>query len=251
MADSQNIQANPVAVCLAGTMESVLSTGHEQGMKLVAEGSARLCMQLKDEALMRQYLCVTVAPGLQYLQQAMTSVQNGGNEIHIEAFCQKLASCLRVIREIIRFCDKPAGSDGASHPLSDILNVLWPQLNGIVSIPASRQHQEVLSELLNIHGQLLSAVPDLVAPHFSGLIDLVVQAYEESHLPCALDYVAAAIEVFGENTDAAESFNQLLSHLSQCTCLYLTQERRPNECPEVRKLQEIFFAVPIYHLSIS
>jgi len=234
--------ANPLAKCLAGAMETSLASGGEEGKNIIfiAEGSTRLCMQIKDVGVLRQVLCITVTPVLRALQHALDAVRtagdgNGAAAAQLELSCQGVATCLRVLREVVRFCDEPKSSDETYH-LNDVLNALWPLLNDVVSTPACRQHAGVLSELLNVHGQLLSNAKQIVAPHFSALVTFVVQSFEETHLPCALDYVAAAVEAFGEDgADTEHSFSQLLAHLSQCACAYVTQEKRPNECPEVIK----------------
>jgi hypothetical protein len=90
--------------------------------------------------------------------------------------------------------------------------------------------------VLAVNEQLIRTVPDMVAPHFSQLMTFVVQAYEETHLPCTFDFVAAAVEAFGsKNAEFIQSFNQLLAHLSRCTYVYVTNEKRPSECPQVSK----------------
>ena len=104
----------------------------------------------------------------------------------------------------------------------------------------------MLSGLLDVHSQLLSVVPALIGPYFKDLISFVVKAYEESLCPSALDYVSAAVETFDTDTSIGAAagldengkiliFNQLLAHLCQHTFKYVTQTKRPNECPQVIK----------------
>jgi hypothetical protein len=87
----------------------------------------------------------------------------------------------------------------------------------------------VLSGVLDVHSQLLGVVPALISPS-------------------ALGYIAAAMESF----DAEESiagldekgrdiiFSQLLAHLCRCTFTYVTQTKRPSDCPHlIRALFEM------------
>ena len=99
----------------------------------------------------------------------------------------------------------------------------------------------VLSGVLDVHSQLLGVVPALISPYFNDLVNFVVKAYEESSCPSALGYIAAAMESF----DAEESiagldekgrdliFSQLLAHLCRCTFTYVTQTKRPSDCPHL------------------
>ena len=99
----------------------------------------------------------------------------------------------------------------------------------------------VLSGVLDVHSQLLDVVPALISPYFNDLVNFVVKAYEESSCPSALGYIAAAMESF----DAEESiagldekgrdliFSQLLAHLCRCTFTYVTQTKRPSDCPHL------------------
>lgn len=258
-----------IAAALARSMEAALSssatstsTGGDADAKTaahVAEGCARLCIQLRGDATHvrnRAALAALASPVLQRARSALDVVvaaAAGGPSSsaaigQAEAASRAVASCLGVLREIVRFCDDTTSGNGHVHVLTDVLNAAWPVLNDVASSPACRSRDDILTKLLDVHGQLLSIAPVLIVPQFRDLLAFVVRAYEEAHCPSALDYIAAAVETLGsdqrEDVAAAAGldargretlFDQLLTHLCQCTFAYVTQVKRPNECPQVIK----------------
>jgi len=242
-----------ISVVLTQCMEAALSTNNAKVMSNVAEGCARVSVQLRDTSKTRSTLSAVAAPTILRARSALdaiissSSIQGSGQAAgQVDAASQALASYLGVLRELIRFCDSSSstGIAGESHVLSDVLAAAWPVLNDISSHPNCRANEALLSGLLDVHSQLLSVVPALIGPYFKDLITFVVKAYEESFCPSALAYVSAAVESFdteesigaaaGLDENGKESiFNQLLSHLCQCTFTYVTQTKRPNECPQV------------------
>lgn len=243
-----------ISVALTQTMEAALSSNNAGVMSNVAEGCARVSVGLRDTSKTRASLSAVAAPTIQRSRSALdaiissSSVQGSGQAAgHFDMASQALACYLGVLRELIRFCDSSSsGKAGESHVLSDVLTNAWPVLNDISSQPTCRANEAILSGLLDVHSQLLSVVPSLIGPYFKDLITFVVKAYEESFCPSALDYVSAAVETFdteqsigaaaGLDENGKEMlFNQLLAHLCQCTFTYVTQTKRPNDCPQVIK----------------
>ncbi|KAL7532240.1 hypothetical protein ACHAXR_004513, partial [Thalassiosira sp. AJA248-18] len=240
-----------ISVALSQSMEAALSTNNANAMSSVAEGCTRVSVQLRDTSKTRATLSAVAAPTILRARSALdviissSSAQESGQAAcQVDAANQKLVCYLVVLKEIIRFCDSSSVRDGESHVLSDVLTAAWPVLNEISSLPSCRANEPVLSGLLDVHSQLLSVVPSLIGPYFKDLITFVVKAYEESCCPSALDYVSAAVETFdteesigmaaGLDENGKELiFNQLLAHLCQCTFTYVTQKKRPNECPQV------------------
>jgi hypothetical protein len=233
-------------------MDSALATGDAKVMAGVAEGCCRLTVQLGDKAQSRILLAVISDSTIQRSRSALdamvssSSAENSGLAAsQSDAASHVLASCLGVYRELIRFCDGLSSTESEPHVLSDVLNKAWPVLNDISNQVACRSNESVLSALLEVHSQLLSAVPALIGPYFNDMVSFVVRAYEETFTPSALDYVSAAVESFGseqspltaaagfDDTTKDNMFNQLLAHLSRCTFKYVNQEKQPNECPQL------------------
>ena len=242
---------NRISAALIQCMNSALSTGNATVMAGVAEGCCRLIVQFADKSQVRTILSDVIESTIQRSRAALeamvtsSSIEGSGSAAsQSDAASQVLASCLGVIREFVRFCDGISSSE-QPHILSDVLNSAWPVLNKISSQPCCRSNELVLTGLLEVHSQLLSVVPSLIGPFFKDLVSFVVRAYEESFTPSALDYISAAVESFGSEQSAIASatgfdesskddmFNQLLVHLSRCTFTYVTQTKRPSECPQV------------------
>ncbi|KAL7473463.1 hypothetical protein ACHAXS_013908 [Conticribra weissflogii] len=253
-ADSTPAFCDAISATLAQAMDAALSTGDAKVMNNVAEGCARLAVQLRDSSRVKAILAAMAMPTLQRARSALdamvssSTMDNSGMAAsQMEAASQVLSSCLGVLREIIRFCDEPPKGSGDVHILSDVLTATWPLLNDISLQQCCRANDAVLSSLLGVHSQLLGVVPALIAPYFKDLITFVVRAYEETFCPSALDYVSAAVELFDSEQSAIAAasgldesgkdatFSQLLSHLCQCTFTYITQTKRPNECPQIIK----------------
>ena len=244
---------NQISTALTQCMNSALSTGNSNVMASVAEGCSRLAVQLGDKSQSRTILSNISHSTIKRARDALdamvssSSVEGSGQAAsQSDAASQVLASCLGVLRELVRFCDGVSSlKEGQPHVVSDMLNSAWPVLNEISNQKCCRSNEMVLSGLLEVHSQLLSVVPCLIGPYFKDLISFVVRAYEESTIPSALDYVSAAVESFGsEHSDIASSagfddnakesmFNQLLSHLCKCTFTYVTETKRPSECPHI------------------
>jgi hypothetical protein len=241
-----------ISAALTQCMNGALSTGNAKVMAGVAEGCARFIVQLGNKSQSRIILSAIAVSTIECSRSALdamvasSSVQGSGLAAgKADAASQVLTSCLGVLREIVRFCDGVSPKEGELHILSDVLNSAWPVLNDISLQACCRSNEMVLAGLLEVHSQLLSAVPALIGPYFKDLISFVVRAYEETFTPSALDYVSAAVESFGsENSCIAAAasfdenakdtmFNQLLAHLCQRTFTYVTQTKRPNECPQV------------------
>jgi hypothetical protein len=243
---------NHIKAALVQCMNSALSTGNAKVMAEVAEGCCRLTVQLADKSQARMILSALAESTLQRSRSALdamissSSIEGSGHAAsQSDAASQVLASCLGVLRELVRFCDGVNTKDGQPHVLSDVLNAAWPVLNDVSNQACCRSSEIVLTGLLQVHSQLLSVVPALIGPYFKDLLSFVVRAYEDTFIPSALDYVSAAVELFGSEQSAVSSaagfdtntkdamFSQLLSHISQCSFTYVTQTKRPNECPQV------------------
>eukprot|EP00580_Thalassiosira_gravida_P015454 CAMPEP_0201667824 /NCGR_PEP_ID=MMETSP0494-20130426/16871_1 /ASSEMBLY_ACC=CAM_ASM_000839 /TAXON_ID=420259 /ORGANISM="Thalassiosira gravida, Strain GMp14c1" /LENGTH=1166 /DNA_ID=CAMNT_0048147977 /DNA_START=72 /DNA_END=3572 /DNA_ORIENTATION=- len=244
-----------ISVALTQSMEAALNTNKQTVMASVAEGCARVSVQLRDKSKARATLSAVAAPTILRARSALdamissSTVEGSGQAAgQTDAASQALASYLGVLRELVRFCDGSSsrGRAGDSHILSDVLTAAWPVLNDISSHPTCRANEAVLSGLLDVHSQLLSVVPALIGPYFKDLATFVVKSYEVSFCPSALDYVSAAVESFDSEESIGVAagldengkdliFNQLLAHLSQCTFKYVTQTKRPNECPQLIK----------------
>lgn len=238
---NNHVKNNSVLAMLPAIMDGAFVTNEEACLKTVAEGCTRLVVQLKSSDMVQQSLEMISEPVLHRTQQALdiicasSDVNSNIQDAQLAHACIAISVTLRVMSEIIRFCDSPSLSS-SSHPLTNVLNVTWPILSTLANSPICRQNEDILTELLSLQSRIFSTVPNMVAPHLPQMITFVVQAYEETHLPCTLDCVAAIVEDFssGGDADNTASFNQLLGHLIHCTRNYLTQEKPPHECPQVR-----------------
>jgi hypothetical protein len=212
------------------TIEAVLSTDDEVSMASVAEGSTRLLVQIKDKSTVREYLgSIIIMPLMQRADAAANIV--AARNVHSEAAAVALAKYLYILQIIIKFCDAPP-QNGEAHMLSNVVGALWPFLDTMAQ--QCGQYEDVLSEVLAVHGQLLNAVPDLVAPNFSTTLKFVVDVFERMKLPSTLDYIAGAVEAFSPFDDESrESFQELLGHVSVVVVSHVTTEKRPDECPQL------------------
>jgi len=244
---------NQIASVLTQLMNSALDTGNANVMASVAEGCCRLSIQLKDSSQTQSILSAVAAPSIRRSRSALdaiiasSSVEGSGLALsQTENASQALASCLGVLRELVRFCDASSGEhDAQNHVLSDVLTSAWPVLNDIASHPYCRSNEIVLAGLLEVHSQLLGVVPALIGPYFNDLISFVVRSYEETVCPSSLEYISAAVESFGSENSAIANvaglddnateamFSQLLAHISQCTFRFVTQTTQPKECTQV------------------
>jgi hypothetical protein len=238
---------NHISAVLTQSMEAALSAGNANVMGNVAEGCARVCVQLKDSSQTKRILTSCAVPTLHQSRSSLdainsaASLQSGSGVAasQMEAATQTLISCLGVLKQIIRFSD---ASVGETHVLTDVLTAAWPVLKDISTNPNCRS-EEVFSRLIDVHSQLLSAVPSLIGPHFNKVITFVVQAYDDLN-PSALDYVSAAVEAFDSEALVSAAglddqgkttlFAQLLSHICQRTFAYV-QAKGPSDCPQVIK----------------
>jgi hypothetical protein len=212
------------------SMDAVLSTEDETSMAAVAEGSTRLLVQIKAGYLVRHSLAtIIVAPLMRRADTAVSIVvaQTQQSESAVLA----LAKYLHILQVVIKFCDIPAHS-GDPHILSDAVASLWPFL--ATTTQQCGQYENVLNEVLAVHGQLLNTVPDLVSANFSATVKFVVEAFERMKLPSALEYIAGAVEAFSPLEEASkESFKELLRHVTTVTVAHVTTEKRPDECPQL------------------
>lgn len=225
---SQLLNGPSLSSCLRETMEVVLSTQHEPSMSAVAGGSTRLILQIKVQADIMETLRNLMEPLMQRIDQTLAATGSGRlgqTELAIEA----LSKYLRVLQTVIKFCDT---SGDVASPLGDVVGSLWPYLDKVVQQCGA--NESVLNEILAIHKQVLTNASDLVAPRFSETIKFVVDAFEGTKLPAALEYLASAVEVFSpENEGNINSFNQLLAHISRGLFHFVSNEKRPDECTQV------------------
>ena len=232
-----------VPAALPAIVDAILTHGEEDSIRLVAEGSTRLCMTMPNPTLVRSSLIAVVEPivrcsgmALEFIQSAQAQQQPDAAQL--DASFRVLSCGLCAFEEVCRFCDdhSPPSSNGgdnsnSSHPLAEVLTGVWPLLTGISASPLCRSHDGIMSACLAVHSALLSSAPDLIAPHFAATVTFIVQLYEEQHTPSALDYVAAAVEHFGStNGGDLTSFTELLAHITRCTTAYLSS-RPPSDCP--------------------
>jgi hypothetical protein len=244
-----------ISTALTKCMEAALSTNDASVMASVAEGCARVSVQLRDASKSRVILSAVASPTIRLARSALdviiasSSVQGSGQAAgQVDAASQALTSYLGVLRELIRFCDGSSRGASESHVLLDVLANAWPVLNDISSQASCRTNEAVLSGLLDVHSQMLGVVPALIGPYFNDLVNFVVKAYEESLCPSALAYVSAAVESFDTEESIAGLdengrelfFSQLLAHLCRCTFAYVAQTKRPSDCPHlIRALFEM------------
>lgn len=217
------------------TMKAVLSTDDEASMEAVAEGSTRLLIQINDSAAVRQYLgSIIIMPLMQRADAAADVV--AARNVQSDSAAVALAKYLYILQIIIRFCDSPP-ENGDAHVLTDAVNALWPFLDKVTK--QCGQYEDVLGEVLAVHGRLLNTVPNLVAPIFSTTLKFVVEVFERTKLPNALDYISGAVEQFGSVDDSSRaSFQELLEHISTVMVSHVTREKKPDECPQV--IQALF-----------
>mmetsp|Transcript_24401 Transcript_24401/g.57238 ORF Transcript_24401/g.57238 Transcript_24401/m.57238 type:complete len:1081 (+) Transcript_24401:148-3390(+) len=232
-----------VPAALTAIMDAILTHGEEDSVRLVAEGSTRLCMTMPNSALVRSSLIAVVEPivrcsgmALEFIQSAQSQQQPDAAQL--DSSYRALSCSLCAFKEVCRFCDDhspPSSNRGdnsnSSHPLAEVLTGVWPLLTGISASPLCRSHYGIMSACLAVHSALLSSAPDLIAPHFAATVTFIVQLYEEQHTPSALDYVAAAVEHFGStNGGDFGDLTELLAHITRCTTSYLSS-RPPLDCP--------------------
>lgn len=212
------------------SMDAVLSTNDEASMAAVAEGNTRLIVQIKDRLVVRQALAnIIIAPLMQRADAAANIVV--AQTTQSESAVLALASYIHILQVIVRFSEVPS-HNGDAHILSDAFATVWPFLDKTTQ--HCGQYEDVLNEILAVHGQLLKTVPDLVSTNFSATDKFVVDAFERMKLPSALDYIASAVEAFSPLEDASkESFKELLRHVTTVTVVYVTTEKRPDECPHL------------------
>mmetsp|Transcript_4028 Transcript_4028/g.8685 ORF Transcript_4028/g.8685 Transcript_4028/m.8685 type:complete len:1153 (-) Transcript_4028:182-3640(-) len=230
-----------VSVALGTMMETVLSRGEEESVRLVAEGSARLCVQLRDWPLVQHSLCAVVDPIRTRLSLAFEHIQEHHqqqDQARLESCFHSLSSCLGAFEEVCRFCDVSTASSGDGmpkhHPLVEALTAVWPVITDISLSQTCRSHESTMTAVLAVHSALLSNTPELMAPHFPATVTFIVKLYEDQNNSAALDYVAAAVEQFGSaGSGEVASFSDLLAHLTRCTTSYLTTSRRPRDCPSL------------------
>lgn len=211
---------------LRETLEAVLSTHNEEAMATVAEGLTRLLVQLKEETIVRESLADLVGPLLQRAEAMLNAIPVGTDqgqatqETHVAV--ESLARYLHVLQVIIRFCDTGA-------PTSDIIASIWPILES--SAQRIQQYEFLLDPLLSVHDQLLRNAAAFVTPYFDQTIKFVVQVFETYKHPSSLEYVAGAVEIFGSSN--ADSFRELLNHISLVLFSYASTSKRPHECPDL------------------
>jgi hypothetical protein len=236
---------NFISAALTQSMEAALSTGNANVMANVAEGCARVCVQLKDSSQTKTILTSVAMPSLHRCRSSLDAISvaaSGQAASEVEAATQTLISCLGVLKQLIRFCDS---SIGETHVLMDVLSAAWPILKDVSTSSNCHHNEDVLSRVFDVHSQLLNAVPTLIGPHFKDVTSFVVQAYEETFCSSALDYVSAAVESFDSEQIIVAAgldeqgkimlFTQLLSHIYQRTFAYVTQTKGPSDCPQVIK----------------
>ncbi len=110
---------------------------------------------------------------------------------------------------------------------------MWPLLQNVTNYSPCRQHEDVLKELLGVHARIVGSFGEMMEVKLGELINVVVQAYEESYASCALSFVGVAVEKFGARGGGVEdSFCGLLTHLIQLTCTHV-QKRGISEVPHL------------------
>eukprot|EP00984_Skeletonema_dohrnii_P028721 scaffold18793_cov113-Skeletonema_dohrnii-CCMP3373.AAC.5 len=239
---------NFISTALTQSMEAALSSCNATVMENVAEGCARVCVQLKDSSQTKTILTSVAMPSLHRCRSSLDAISASSSDTssghaasQVESATQTLISCLGVLKQLIRFCDATIGE---THVLTDVLTAVWPVLKDISTNSNCRRNEDVLSRLFDVHSQLLNAVPTLIGPHFKDIISFIVQAYEETFCASALDYVSAAVESFDseqivvaaglDEQGKSALFTQLLSHIYQRTFAYV-QTKGPSECTQVIK----------------
>jgi len=209
---------------LRETLEVVLSTENEEAMATVAEGLTRLLVQIKEQTIVRDSLASLVRPLLQRAEATISAIPVNGThateETHLAV--ESLARYLHVIQVIIRFCETGA-------PISDVIASIWPVLESAAQRVA--QFEFLLDPLLSIHEQLLRNASEFVTPYFEQTIKFVVQVFEAYKHPSSVEYVAAAVEIFGHSS--VDSFRELLNHLSLILFNCMSAGKRPHECPDL------------------
>jgi hypothetical protein len=202
----------------------------------IAEGCTRLCIKMNAEGILRG-LGMLCGPVLTKLQSAIDSIQqsssssttsgggSGSGSGALEVQMQRLARGLIVLAEIVKYLDGFIVPPGGVHPLSDLLNAMWPLLQAVAQMQVCRMHPDTLKALLLVHERIVGSFGDLIEPELSSLINVVVQAYCETFSPFPLQFVAVVVEKFGaKHVPALEmSFCALLTHLTNSTCGQLTK----------------------------
>jgi hypothetical protein len=219
-----------VLLSVRESMDAVLSTEDEASMAAVAEGSTRLLVQIKGGSLVRQSLATIIFAPLMQRTDAVLRIVVAQTQ-QSESAVLVLAKYLHILQVIIKFCDIPAHS-GESNILSDAIATLWPFLENTTQ--QCGQYENVLNEVIAVHGQLLNTAPDLVSSNFSSTVTFVVEAFERMKLPSALEYISGAIEAFVPLEEALkESFKELLRHVTTVTVAHVMTGKHPDKCPQL------------------
>jgi len=245
----------PIRSCSKIVKVVVLPPIKLESLLEICEGSTRLCVCMSDSARLSslERLCTplleyvtsgvqtTAALCIQMKRRGSTGMggspgQRGGAEAgRMEATMQQLARGLKALGVVVKYLDGCAPGENGVHPLTELLNVMWPLLQQVSSYSPCRQHEDVLRELLQVHERIVGSFGDspIIETKLGELINVVVQSYEESFNPCTLSFVAVAVEKFGvKNAGVEESFCQLLAHLTTTTCAYV-QTRQISNCPNL------------------
>ena len=165
----------------------------------VCEGSTRLCVCMSEENRMGA-LSQMCAPLLEYvragvqttaalciqtssmrrnsmggggIQPSMSSSSEAGK---MESTMQQLARGLKALGTVVKFLDGcPANNDGV-HPLTELLNVMWPLLQQVTNYSPCRQHEDVLRELLLVHERIVGSFGDspIIETKLGELINTVI-----------------------------------------------------------------------------
>ena len=211
--------SNPSAVldCCRAMMETVLSTHREECMATVAEGCTRLIVQTKDASNIGPWLVELIRPVLQNSEIALKllpSNQAFAHNVlseHAAEALESLGNNLRVLEEVIRFCDEPDENLPSGHPITNIMGTVFPFLERVSQRTSS--FEIIFEKMLGIHERLLQSVPSQAALHFQHTVKHVMDVFETNQNPSCMHYLASSVEAFGStNIDA---FRDLLTHITR------------------------------------
>jgi len=243
---SSKLNGNNAATTMqifAQLIETGLKTKNAKVVMAITEGCTRLSLLFVGESSMRGLglLCTPVlkqiTDSLVFIKESEASNRQDGQ---VEVVMQCLSLALKTLATVVNFLDGNAQVQTGQHPMAELLNVMWPLLQDIASRNYCRRHPDVLRELLGVHGRCVGSFGEIIEPKISELINVVVQAYEESHASCCCEFVGIAVEKFSAREGGVEdSFCKLLGHLCINTVSFL--QTTPGGIVENTELVRSFF----------
>ena len=195
-------------------IETAFKSKNVKVVLAIAEGCTRISLNLDNRTM--QGLGGVCTPVFGKITDCMNFLENPHNKQNLSTnqsgqlilIMQTLALSLQTLSIIVQYLDSAQSS---KQPISELLNAMWPLLQKVANSPYCRQHDDVLNQLLKVHGRCVNSFGDVIEPKIGELINVVVQAYEETHHSCCCEFVGIAVEKFSaKGGGVEESFCQVI-----------------------------------------